>query len=189
MSGSDCNRTSSILQAIAYGTILCALALLAPPLWTTAKGFVAAKLQDRFPHTPCLASESITGIIVLGGSHARVLEGFRLARKYATAKLLLTGASSQDEAYAEKQNLPNGRLLIDPYAKTTFQNAIFSRRLLRPTRFEKWLIVTSAFHMPRAAGTFRQAGFFIVPWSVFDHSDAAAIPTRRLLHEIIVLLA
>ncbi len=187
MQCSACERTSVIFQAMVFTVFMGAVALLAPALWTRASEVLTATLQDQFPRSLSPAPDSIAGIIVLGGSHARVIEGFRLAREYANVKLLLTGASSEDDAYAEAQGLPRGRLIIEPNAKTTFQNAMFSRRLLRPNRFEKWIIVTSAFHMPRAIGTFRQAGFRVIPWPIFDQSNAAAIPAKRLLHELIGL--
>lgn len=187
MQNPACERSPIIFQTMAVTVLLCAVALLTPALWTRTSEFLTAKLQDRFPLSAFPKPDSIAGIIVLGGSHARVIEGFRLAREYAYAKLLLTGASPEDDAYAEAHALPHGRLIIEPNAKTTFQNAIFSRRLLRPSRFEKWIIVTSAFHMPRAIGTFRQAGFSVIPWPVFGQSNVAAIPTKRLLHELIGL--
>lgn len=188
MQDSARERTSITFQTMAFTVLVCTVVLLAPELWTRASEFLTAKLQDRFPRSSSPARDSIAGIVVLGGSRARVIEGFRLAREYANAKLLLTGASPEDDAYAEAQGLPRDRLMIEPNAKTTFQNAMFSRRILHPTRFEKWIIVTSAFHMPRAVGTFRQAGFSVVPWPVLDQSNGAAIPTKRLLHELIGLL-
>ena len=36
----------------------------------------------------------------------------------------------------------------------------------RPQPGERWLLVTSAFHMPRAMGCFRAAGFDVTPWPV-----------------------
>jgi len=37
---------------------------------------------------------------------------------------------------------------------------------VRPAAGERWLLVTSAFHMPRAIGCFRAVGFDVIPWPV-----------------------
>jgi uncharacterized SAM-binding protein YcdF (DUF218 family) len=36
---------------------------------------------------------------------------------------------------------------------------VFAREIAQPKDGEVWLLVTSAFHMPRALGSFRQAGW------------------------------
>src|SRR5690606_25620968 len=51
-------------------------------------------------------------------------------------------------------------------SRDTYENAIYSKQLAEPKPGETWLLVTSAFHMPRAVGTFRAAGFPVVPWPV-----------------------
>jgi uncharacterized SAM-binding protein YcdF (DUF218 family) len=46
------------------------------------------------------------------------------------------------------------------------ENAVFSKAIARPKRGERWLLVTSAFHMPRAIGVFRKAGFPVEAYPV-----------------------
>jgi uncharacterized SAM-binding protein YcdF (DUF218 family) len=58
------------------------------------------------------------------------------------------------------------RLTIEDRSRTTAENATEAARLLKPRPGQRWLLVTSAFHMPRAVGLFRHAGF-----------DVVAIPT------------
>jgi uncharacterized SAM-binding protein YcdF (DUF218 family) len=56
--------------------------------------------------------------------------------------------------------------VIESRSRTTRENALFSRRLVEPHEGERWLLVTSAWHMPRSVGCFRQAGFPVVPYPV-----------------------
>ncbi|MGD5699712.1 YdcF family protein, partial [Xanthomonas citri pv. citri] len=48
----------------------------------------------------------------------------------------------------------------------TWENAVFTKQLVTPKPGEHWLLVTSAFHMPRAMGIFRKAGFDVEPYPV-----------------------
>jgi uncharacterized SAM-binding protein YcdF (DUF218 family) len=164
---------------------LCAAVLLAPNLWNKTRAFLTLKLQSRFARsTP---SDAITGIIALGGSHARIVEAVHLAKQYPNAKLIITGAPAEDQDYAQAQ-IADGRLTIEPYAKTTYENALFSRQLLEPDQRQSWLIVTSAIHMPRAVGAFREAGFSVLPWPVFDQPAIDTAATQVTLHEVFGLL-
>jgi uncharacterized SAM-binding protein YcdF (DUF218 family) len=58
------------------------------------------------------------------------------------------------------------RLTLEAASRNTHENAIFSARLLKPQAGQRWLLVTSATHMPRAVGCFRKAGFDVVAWPV-----------------------
>jgi uncharacterized SAM-binding protein YcdF (DUF218 family) len=51
-------------------------------------------------------------------------------------------------------------------ARNTQENAEFSRALAAPKSGERWLLVTSAFHMPRSVGLFRKAGCAVEPYPV-----------------------
>jgi uncharacterized SAM-binding protein YcdF (DUF218 family) len=51
-------------------------------------------------------------------------------------------------------------------SRNTQENAEFSKALVEPKSGERWLLVTSAFHMPRSVGLFRKAGFNVEPYPV-----------------------
>jgi uncharacterized SAM-binding protein YcdF (DUF218 family) len=52
---------------------------------------------------------------------------------------------------------------------------VLTHRLVQPKPGETWLLVTSASHMPRSMGVFRQAGWEIIPWPVnYRTGDTAA---------------
>lgn len=62
--------------------------------------------------------------------------------------------------------LEPGRLLLDRKSRNTFENVLYAKELADPKSGERWLLVTSAWHMPRAMGLFRKAGFPVEPWPV-----------------------
>lgn len=152
-------------------------------------------LEERFLQPDPAAISKPAGIIVLGGSldpliaksrgvlavnesAERLIVGSALARKYSNAKFVFTGGSAaillpkSPEAVGVRDillralGLSKHRLIVEDRSRNTFENAIFTRKLLRPRRHEKWILVTSAYHMPRAAGCFRKVGFDIIPWPV-----------------------
>lgn len=70
------------------------------------------------------------------------------------------------------------RLILEANSRNTAENAELSLRL-RPEGEGGWLLVTSAFHMPRAVGTFCQAGWTdIVPWPT-DFRTSSITPLIR----------
>ena len=58
------------------------------------------------------------------------------------------------------------RVVFEDKSRNTFENAIFTRELVHPRKNERWLLITSAFHMPRAVGIFRRAGMTLIPYPV-----------------------
>src|SRR4029077_1567204 len=46
------------------------------------------------------------------------------------------------------------------------ENAAFTKDLIKPKPGERWLLVTSAQHMPRAVGCFREVGFPVEAYPV-----------------------
>ena len=61
---------------------------------------------------------------------------------------------------------PHERVTAEEQSRNTVENAVFSKLLAMPQAGERWRLVTSAFHMPRAMGTFRQAGFPVEAYPV-----------------------
>ncbi|MEE8333897.1 MAG: YdcF family protein [Alphaproteobacteria bacterium] len=152
-----------------------------------------ATLEERFPAPRAIAAP-VDGIIVLGGAvrqrltlargqpalneHAeRMTEFVALARRFPTAKLAFTGGSAslfhpdiKETAVARlffnQMGLDGTRVIYEGGSRNTYENAVFTRRLLRPRPGERWLLVTSATHMPRAIGAFRKAGWDPVAYPV-----------------------
>ncbi len=156
-------------------------------------GFLSHVLESRFP--PWDPSRGAPdGIIVLGGGIAanlsadydapmltsdggRITAIAKLARDYPNARIVYSNgdpslliANAPDGKYFEQLMESFGvslaRVTIEPRARNTFENAVFTKELVRPKPGERWLIVTSAQHMPRAMGCFRQAGFPVEAYPV-----------------------
>ncbi len=150
-------------------------------------------LENRFP-PPDAPPRPVHGIVVLGGGQdqwltqgrgqpalnaaaERLTEAVALARRHPAAKVVFTGGSGNlldqnlkeaDTARAvfESLGLSGDRVLYEAESRDTWENALFAMRLVRPGPAENWLLVTSAAHMPRAVGAFRQAGWRVIPWPV-----------------------
>lgn len=163
------------------GILLYALVGLSP-----FGNMITVPLEDRFP-APETLPEEISAIIVLGGaldttvSSARPYPGItmaaerlmvvpELARRYPQAKIVHSGgegllfASATTEAVAAERvfqgfGIDPARIVMEDRSRNTWQNAVETRALLSPQPGEKFLLVTSAYHMPRAMGVFRQAGW------------------------------
>lgn len=111
----------------------------------------------------------------------RLLEGAILALRFPDAKVAFSGGDagilykSDSEAQGAADILTSlgverGRLVLEANARDTYENAIFLKQELeRGGAFSegtRWLLITSAYHMPRSMGAFRQAGFDVEPWPV-----------------------
>jgi uncharacterized SAM-binding protein YcdF (DUF218 family) len=162
-------------------------------------------LEQRFPPWDA-AQGAPDGIIVLGGSidadlseaHGgavvrsaadRILAAAALARRYPDARIMFTGGSAnlisndaREADYAgalfESLGVAKSRLTMERRSRNTRENAEFTKALAAPKSGERWLLVTSAFHMPRAMGLFRKAGFTVeaypVDWRVGARGDLLA---------------
>jgi uncharacterized SAM-binding protein YcdF (DUF218 family) len=148
---------------------------------------LTSSLQDRFADTALSLGDQITGIIALGGGLPRTREAIRLARLFPSAKLVVTGGSQQEYAIAREQLGP--RIVVEPQARNTYENAFFTRRLVQPQPGDRWLVVTSAMHMPRAMGAFRGVGFPVEPWPIRDLQPTGSDSVGILRHEWLGLLA
>lgn len=151
-----------------------------------------AALENRFP--PRALPERVDGVIVLGGavspaltaargrislddSAERIVAFVRLARRYPDARLIYTAGSGDpfDQSLREADavrplldlmGIDPGRILFERDSRNTFENARNSRALARPIADERWILITSARHMPRAMGTFRAQGWTVIAYPV-----------------------
>ena len=106
-----------------------------------------------------------------------------LAKKYPQAQLVFSGGSGvlfqQDlkEAHFvrpifENLGIIGKRVHYEDQSRNTAENAMFTKELVKPSNEGFWIIITSAFHMPRAIGAFRKVGWNAIPYPV-DYSTMA----------------
>jgi uncharacterized SAM-binding protein YcdF (DUF218 family) len=168
-------------------------------------------LEQRFPLWDA-ARGAPDGVIVLGASieadlsaaHGtpvvrsapdRLIAAAALAHRYPNARIVFSGGSasliSNDAREAdfagavfESLGIDKSRLVMERRSRNTQENAEFSKALLMPKDGERWLLVTSAFHMPRSVGLFRKAGFAVEPypvdWRVGGRGDVLAFANVAL---------
>ncbi len=142
------------------------------------------------------------GMIVLGGAIAspriranalpplacsgeRIIEPIALMNQYPHLKLLFTGgdarltsdpAPESDDArqYFERFGVDMSRVAFESNSRNTYENAVRSRDVPGIDPAKSWLLVTSAWHMPRALASFQHAGWNVTPYPV-DYYAAADV--------------
>lgn len=146
-------------------------------------------LENRFPKVTSI-SPTTKGMILLGGSFDRMTSQARGETAYnlaagsfiwfvKTAKanphlqLVFTGTPFEAET-AKKEfkalGLDPSTVLYEDKSKDTKDNAAKTQELINPNPQDQWLLVTSAYHMPRSVGLFRKAGFNVIPCPVDYHT-------------------
>jgi uncharacterized SAM-binding protein YcdF (DUF218 family) len=128
-----------------------------------------------------------TGIVVLGGGISsglsrqigmpmvsadggRITALAHLARLYPNARIVYSGGDATLGGNRRPETdylgpllddfgIPRSRVELETRSRNTAENAAFSKAIANPKPGERWLLVTSAQHMPRAVGCFRAAGF------------------------------
>jgi uncharacterized SAM-binding protein YcdF (DUF218 family) len=189
-------------------TVLFLLIVISP-----VQPFLTRNLEDRFPANPLLP-DHVDGIVILGGAiepaisrahrqialndaAERMVQGAILARWHPEARVVFTGGSA-DPLRPDAREAPLAaallvelgvdpqRLTVEDQSRNTYENAIFTERLVEPKPGQQWVLVTSARHMPRSVGAFRRAGWHVIAYPV-DFSSAGDtdwadvdLPVQRL---------
>jgi uncharacterized SAM-binding protein YcdF (DUF218 family) len=151
-------------------------------------------LEGRFSRADLGQGPPPTGIVILGGAEdsradpprelaglneaaERYTEAVALARRFPQARVVFTGGTAALLLKGTGEFVTAGRLLealgvdktrltLEGRSRDTYENAVFTKDLVKPAPGERWLLVTSGWHMPRAMGCFRRAGFAVEPWPV-----------------------
>jgi uncharacterized SAM-binding protein YcdF (DUF218 family) len=160
--------------------------------------WVLYPLEKRFVVKPTLPRQ-IDGIIMLGGAGDqrrssqwgmpeldgagdRYMAFFDLARRYPNVKLVVSGGtgsmvygkySEADMAklLLETQGFDSSLFIFEKQSRTTYENARYSGQLVMPREGENWILITSAFHMPRAVGVFCGMDWPVIPYPVDHYSN------------------
>ena len=151
--------------------------------------------------------ERVDGIIVLGGAvnwtasqgrgqlnvnggAERVLAGAALKKRYPDATLVFTGiyrdiipkefTTQFDNNFFFGSEYERGQVIFLGEARSTYEEAIVSQKYLNIRANERWMLVTSAYHMPRAYLSFKAQGLELIPYPV-DYSSAGDLRYRPSL--------
>ena len=168
--------------------VLIAIVAVLPVGW-----MMLSPLEDRFPVIRKLEVK-IDGIIVLGGAVQQFVTHYRgqpsltggaerltefivMAKKHPKARLVFSGGSGNlfnqtlketDTArlFMTQFGLDTANITFEAESRNTFENAQFTYQAMKPGSDERWVLVTSAIHMPRAMGAFRKAGWDPIAYPV-----------------------
>ena len=179
---------AGVRVVLAATSLLAAIGLVAIP------DVILQRLENEFRPT-ARATGEFEGLIVLGGgldggqtaeergqtllgsSAERATTALAIARRAPQLKIVVTGYAGLDEPdhlseaaatvrFFEEQGLPTSGVIVEPTARNTSEIAENVKRLggIDPAR--PWLLVTSAWNMPRALLTFKKAGWNVEPMPV-----------------------
>ena len=160
-------------------------------------------LESRFKHNPVLP-QRLDGIILLGGSidtgtsqawqqleindaAERLTAFIELARRYPEARLIFTGGNASLDrnkpteagilkSHLQQLGLDLKRVEFENQSRNTAENAHYTKQLANPQINATWLLITSAFHMPRSIGVFCQVNWSLIPYPI----DHRTIPGKLL---------
>lgn len=186
-------RIAAIAMAISFG------ALFLGGNYSVAQSLTAV-LERQNPAPQPLPQA--TAIIVLGGgvrsqippspwvdlndAGDRVLYGAKLWREGYAPYLVLSGgrvdstpgtSEAADMAdIAQAMGVPSAAILLEPNSRTTYENAQFTAELLEKNALRgPFLLVTSAWHMPRSLGIFRHVGLEVIPAPTDFRANATTV--------------
>ncbi len=152
-------------------------------------GIFLGKLESRYPalivtKDNLSSLQEVRFIVILGGmAHTdrawpltsqlgvtmliRLVEGIQLHKQLPQTKLILSGGNRYDVSDAEMMRrmalllgVDSDDIILETESKNTYEEAFFLKNLLKGQRF---ILVTSARHMPRAVALFQKMGLSPLP--------------------------
>ena len=182
-------RWSRLGRALQYS----ALIVLLLQGWEPLPDALLRRLEAQHPAPAQIDLKRYAGVIVLGGAmeapyvwegHTqpalndaaeRLTAALPLLQREPGLRLIYSGGIGglKTEGITEAERarrfytavgVPEQRLLLEPAARTTYENAVLSAQLPGVDKTRPWLLLTSAWHMPRSMATFQKAGWNVTPW-------------------------
>ena len=173
-------RSSFYILLLAFGWLyLCSTALFA--------SFLIGTLERGFMPRAMSVIESADAIVLLGGAmrgdaylytlpdlnqHAdRLVHTVALYKAGKAPLVLLTGGgvegtrteAEQMKDHLEVMGVSSQHILLESKSLNTYDNAVYSAKLLKARGMHRILLVTSAYHMRRAVPLFEAQGLDVVP--------------------------
>jgi uncharacterized SAM-binding protein YcdF (DUF218 family) len=148
---------------------------LAPPPQTTLQGFVGVVVLGGALERSALWQRP--GQVALNSAAERMTMPVSLLQRHPQLRLLFTGGEGElqfqalteaDRAkiFFDSMGVPAQRVMYESASRTTYDNAVMSGQLPGVDKGQPWLLLTSAYHMPRSLAVFRKAGWNVTPYPV-----------------------
>ncbi len=207
-----------------------ALTLLLLTGWLPLPDAIIRHLENQYPEVNLdQALSDFEGAIILGGSQEtaaisqahshpqinssaeRLTVAVSLAQRHPALKLVFTGgedalvASGPTEAqrsrvFFDSMGIAPDRVQYESASRNTYENATLTRQLAGVDSSRKWLLITSAWHMPRSLATFQRQGWNVTAYPVDyrtadqtawnDYSMKQGVERWQLaLHELVGIAA
>lgn len=95
-------------------------------------------------------------IIVLGGDSERLPYGVKLYKSNYSDKIIVTGVGESRllKEEAIKLGVASKDIIMEDKSTTTYENALFSKDIMLQNNFTSAIVVSSPYHMRRAAWLF-----------------------------------
>ncbi|HNV60480.1 MAG TPA: YdcF family protein [Rhodoferax sp.] len=216
--------------ALAQKLVGLALSLLLLMGWQPLPHGLLRQLEVQYAEIPFDADlRTFTGVVILGGSteeayiaeaHTqpllneaaeRMMGPIAMLRRNPHLRLVFTGgegsfmASGPSEAervrpFFDSMGIGRSEVTYEARSRTTYENAVLTAQLPGININQRWLLVTTASHMPRSMATFKKVGWNVAaypvdfrtgndtPWTAYSLKDGAR-NWQLLLHEYLGLLA
>jgi len=190
--------------------------------WPPAAGLIAQPLVRRYETQPRPAGDA-EAIVVLSGAvnyptsqrpyvlvgrdtYRRVMHAAWLFHSWKPLPVLATGGSLAEggepasvimRRMLEQQGVPADKIWTEEQSRSTYENALYSARLLKEHGIHQIAVVVEADSMPRAEKCFRKQGLAVTPAPCLfrDIGSGAELPGWQgiyrqevLLHESVGLL-
>lgn len=162
-------------------------------LWLSSNRWVSYALARslEWKHLPPEGTPQAEVMVVLGGGTEsgdaprpmteinsagdRVLYAAKLYKEGAAPNILLSGgnvnfSNARGMTPAEEMQdllgltgIPQEAIWLQPNSQNTYEDALYSARMLREQGIEEIILVTSAMHMPRSKALFEEQGIIVIP--------------------------
>ena len=149
---------------------------------------ILSNLEKNYPALTTLPSY-VDGILILGGPSSpgltreheqvsfneageRLTESVKLIKNYQSSKIIFSGGFGElPHTYVAKKffsemGIDISYIIFESKSRNTFENILFSKKIINPKESENWLLVTSSFHMSRAINVAEKLNWKFIPYPV-----------------------
>jgi uncharacterized SAM-binding protein YcdF (DUF218 family) len=141
--------------------------------------------------------ESTESQIFIDKQADRFIQPLRLYKMGKLKKILISGGNTDHlimrkdvsnetlkvAQFLEEMGVKKEDILVEIKSKNTRENALFSVEILKknPQLGNRYMLFTSAYHLPRATGCFEKAGVTVTPFGTAYKSKARSFTFENLL--------